>query len=170
MSIDDFKEVYASKTPAEKLDLLLVQVDYYGDDMKNYAHAFYGLHNDKDAEYYRNEAVAMMERIKWLLDEIKGVLSPAPRVLSFEETGELKLHDVVWLEERRSSGFRTLQKAIFYGREPGFVLDDLSFRFASYEKGKFSRGQMHYGRYWRIWTAEPTNEMRKKVKWDEANN
>lgn len=74
MSIDDFKSCYASKSPAEKLDLLLVQVDYYGDDKKDYAEARCRL-NSKDAQYYYNEAVSMMERIMWLHDEVKVALA-----------------------------------------------------------------------------------------------
>ena len=74
MNIDDFKSVYASKTPAEKLDLLMVQVDFYGDAKMNYAEAYYGRRNDKDAVYYRDEAIAMIERIKWLRDEIKSAI------------------------------------------------------------------------------------------------
>ena len=62
MDIESFKKVYASKSPVEKLDLLMLQVDYYGDDKKNYADARCRLNGEK-AQYYYNEAVAMMERI-----------------------------------------------------------------------------------------------------------
>ena len=74
MDFESFKEIYASKSPVEKLDLLLVQVDYYGIDQRDYAEAKYGRRNAEEAKYYYDESVAMMERILWLRDEIEKAL------------------------------------------------------------------------------------------------
>ena len=79
MTFNEFKDYCSGKAPAEKLRILLEQVDIYGDDKKCYAEALYGRRNNREADYWRREALAMRARIRWLYEEI----------LPHLETGEI---------------------------------------------------------------------------------
>lgn len=82
------------------------------------------------------------------------------RVLTLEEAC---IQDVCWLEWRRHRrkpvACRVIMKKDYAGQPLPYV-----YRFFEEPTGY---GKKNYGKDWRCWTAKPTDEQRKKVKWDD---
>lgn len=89
---------------------------------------------------------------KWWNQEVTGyalelLKAQNPRVLAQDD---IEHAEVVWFEARRSLYI-----------EPMLTRNK---RFADESADWFQ-----YGRDWRCWTAKPTDEQRKAVKWDAAD-
>ena len=74
MKLEDFKEVHGSKSPEVMVDLLIEQMETWGSDKAHYVEALRN-RNEKDAQYWHNEMLAMKDRASWLADRIKDALT-----------------------------------------------------------------------------------------------
>lgn len=83
-----------------------------------------------------------------------------PRVMTLDEVKKLQsLHDgAVWIEA--SSGLFPALPEICMSNITFFVAIPLN-NYRKYFENEY------YGKTWRCWTARPTNEQRKAVKWDD---
>ena len=88
---------------------------------------------------------------------MRELVAQEPRVMTLEEAqGE----DEVWFEFRPSN----------VGRYADCYMHDTGDRTRVYFTGKSVMSLFEnadYGTTWRCWTAKPTEEQRKEVKWDE---
>lgn len=116
-----------------------------------------------DAEIHRGEFIdnewidcVNIEKLKQIRELL---IVQQPRVLTLEEVRKLQsLRDgAVWLEVGTG-----LMPAL-----PEMAMPDITFfvaiplmNYHSYCENEF------YGKTWRCWTARPTDEQRKAVKWD----
>lgn len=110
-----------------------------------------------DAEYIDDGYYAEYVAVELLQAALELLKTQVPLVINDELLLE---HDgAVWLENKRDIGtVLSICKSE----------DDMWFRFFSkneWENVAYLR--KNYGITWRCWTARPTEEQRKAVKWDE---
>lgn len=79
-----------------------------------------------------------------------------PRVMTLEE---IRMHEVYWAEQENVS--RPWPIAMHHIRNAG-LLDGPVYQ--DYMGDNYNTKE--YGKAWRCWTARPTDEQRKAVKWD----
>ena len=89
-----------------------------------------------------------------------------PRVMTLEEVESLPDETDVFLEEVDCI---VVAATISRQGEKWGVFPDTTFFYGiestSYGSDEYDNGD--YGRWWRCWTARPTEEQRKAVKWDD---
>ena len=93
-----------------------------------------------------------------LADALALLKAQEPRVLTLEDALNA---DECWLE--RKDGNVTVASIALNGEDKG------SYDIDSFELGTLIIHIFHsgyYGKYWRCWSSRPTDEQRKKVKWD----
>ena len=166
MTLEDFIDVYKNKSPAEKLDLLTEQYYFLRQDEIEKTNASWR-GSDDDVNYLRGECMAMAERIKWLMSEIRAALAAQePRVMTLEEVEALCMTDKIALSEEEWSELEKRPPVYVEFREEYFSCvhwrDNPSLR-DWIVRGSFRR---EYGKRRRCWTARPTDAQREAAKWD----
>ena len=73
MTLESFKDIYGSRSAAEKLDLLIENMETKAWDDLHAAEAS-DRGNKRNADYYRSESRHMADRILWLRSEIRREL------------------------------------------------------------------------------------------------
>lgn len=92
-------------------------------------------------------------------DALELLKAQEPRVLTLEEVEALPYGHVI-IETDKNDPIRWLDALLFIKNT------NFSFDFITLE-GKARLLGTEYNREWRCWTAWPTEEQRKAVKWDE---
>ena len=89
----------------------------------------------------------------------KALQANKPRVVTLEELDDLRGRGrAVWFDDRDRS---TKCKDVFFV----VVKDGIAyFKGETYSMQELEEG---YGKTWRCWTSQPTEEQREAVKWDE---
>ena len=89
---------------------------------------------------------------------------PSSRVLTLEELQKAPSGSLLWIEWKSAAG------------SPMYPVEFLSIYSLTFPDGvtekviEFSNGMDYedmYGKQFRLWTAKPTDEQRKAVKWDD---
>jgi hypothetical protein len=88
--------------------------------------------------YYKCDPTCQDDLGKDALSLLKELI---PRLLSYDEISN---YDCVYME--------------FYGNK--YVYPELNYEARTWAKEK-------YGKYWRCWSNNPTEEQRKAMKWDD---
>ena len=92
------------------------------------------------------------------------------RVLDADEVFVTELSTVLYLERRRARGTTRIVPAILMDHDTWSYGLLSSYRYAEFvHEGKLidHRDLATYGVTWRCWTARPTEEQRKAVKWND---
>ena len=89
-------------------------------------------------------------------DAIALLREQEPRVMTLKE---IRMHEVYWAEQENVS--RPWPIAMHHIRNAG-LLDGPVYQ--DYMGDNYNTKE--YGKTWRCWTARPTDEQRKAVKWD----
>lgn len=104
----------------------------------------------------------------WVLkDALELLKAPEPRLYSFDEVIHLPADTMLWLEEVDEPDGAIIPTAFtgasFRG-DPAEISDSDVIYVCFY--GRIMNTCDGYNRYWRCWTAKPTDEQRKAVSWD----
>lgn len=93
-----------------------------------------------------------------LYDAIALLKAQEPRLLALDEIhGDM----TVWLEDvDKADVILAITESEFY------ALHGLVRCFITSDNRRIAPSKREYGIRWRAWTSEPTDEMRKAVKWD----
>ena len=125
------------------------------------------------------DALAYIEEVKTVLKQAKA---QEPRLMTLEEVKEIGRFEfdntdrsketVVWFEKRNGNAFNgwLAPSRIEYCYHPEYGDDEYCDSVIQYVSGSEVTSRLHcgvYGKYWRCWSARPTDEQREKVKWDE---
>lgn len=150
MTIEEFKDVYGDKSPAEKLQLLATQYEILCSDVVS--------RNDerwsRNTEYWDNEIRVMRARIEWLMREILGALTP--HVLTLEEACGA---EECWLERKNNPV--TAADVAFNDRDDGWDVDTRELNTLR----EYAMSSAYYGIFWRCWSARPTDAQREAEEW-----
>lgn len=85
----------------------------------------------------------------------------APRVLTLEEVKD-SIGEAIYFESRG-----TYMGKIVFPILPALFTQHGLMRYVHPQSSHYSELGLHdYGKVWRCWNARPTDEQRKKVKWD----
>lgn len=106
----------------------------------------------------KNQAYCLFKRI--LPDALALLKEQAPRVMTLDEIVKNGGEEPIYLECPDLGGVMPViyQPDDF---EDGYLGFSGSWRSSGYYHG------MNYGKTWRCWTARPSDEQRKAVKWDD---
>ena len=91
-------------------------------------------------------------------DALSLLKAQEPRVLTVDEVKAIPYDDDIWIETEYYVGKITIFAATINTKGLRGVMVYGSHKTYDYEA---------YNKLWRCWTARPTNEQRKAVKWDE---
>lgn len=95
-----------------------------------------------------------------LYSAIEAINAHQPRVLTLEELTNVT--DPVWYEER----YGISSWALCIDVTCGCAYEDTSYEFfENYDNSYIREYADKCNVYWRCWTAQPTDEQRKAVKW-----
>jgi len=83
-----------------------------------------------------------------------------PRMMTVDEVSNAKAGTVIWIESDYYCEFR----AAIVNHKDNTKPDVVSVTVCDMREGIGSL--MNYGKTWRCWTSEPTDEQRKVVKWE----
>lgn len=92
---------------------------------------------------------------------IEAVKEQEPRVMTLEEVEKSYSKAPIWFEEQR---LQTVYPAIYHkskGPEGAKFADITDFY---YQRQDWAYGT--YGKTWRCWTSQPTDEQRQEAKWE----
>lgn len=78
MSLEVFIDIHKNDSPIEKISVLMTQIDILNSD--RYNEGWFSARDSVDnAKYFYKESLAIHERIKWLLEELKKDLKEESR-------------------------------------------------------------------------------------------
>lgn len=116
----------------------------------------------KDCTY--QPAIAKIDYLCYnnlMLDALELLKEQEPHVLTLEEVKDA-LDTVVWVDRPQIENFSNEYALIsLYSRKWGYV----NLKFIDGDEARWICEQ--YGKLWRCWSARPTDEQRKAVKWDD---
>ena len=167
MTLEMLQELCMNKTIEEKMEILIQQVDTYGDDRANMKDALHRENND-EYRYWESEAKAMMERILWIgqavvmASEVRS--NTEPRVLTAEELRQLPAQTIVWVdywdgEEKKLGTMMAGMKCY-----DGTLVDEDACVYNDFEHDMTP--DRFDGSCWRFWLGKPTDDQRKAVPWE----
>ena len=108
---------------------------------------------------YNNQPKCLIQKD---IDALELLKVQQPRVLTWKEL--IDVTDPVWYEER--DGISSWALCIDVTR--GNAYEDMSYEFfENYDNSYIREYADKCNVYWRCWTARPTDEQRKAVKWDD---
>ena len=117
--------------------------------------------NGEPSKFYRCQQSFARDAIELLKEQ-----KPSSRVLTLEELQKAPSGSLLWIEWKSAAG------------SPMYPVEFLSIYSLTFPDGvtekviEFSNGMDYedmYGKQFRLWTAKPTDEQRKAVKWDEVD-
>ena len=137
-----------------KLEKVLKDLDTlidYWDDVDRFEEHVYGA----------NILNTLTDARTWIEDTLKA---QQPRVLTLEEVKDA-LDTVVWVDRPKFHNLSSEYALITaYSREFEYIELQYPFNAKDYrERSDYKT----YNKAWRCWSARPTDEQRKAVKWDE---
>lgn len=105
----------------------------------------------------------------WVLKDALELLKAQqePRLYSFDEVLHLPADTTLWLEEVDEPDgaiIPTAYTGASFRGDPAEISDSDVIYVCFY--GRVMNTCDGYNRYWRCWTAKPTDEQRKAVSWD----
>lgn len=116
---------------------------------------------DYDCPYYHNPHGCKVVMLK---DAISLLKEQEPRVMTLEEVKGMERLTICAVEQRSK-----VIKSTFNAEYGGIVtLGNENFLdFGLYgDTNRYRRTEVRYGKTWRCWSARPTEEQRKAVKWN----
>ena len=106
--------------------------------------------------------------IRDLIDAEPTIRPDEPRVMTLDEIGNA-LKMPIWKETKSAHKDLYTGWVLAYDIQKGLGITGTRLGMAE-PNGRVVWYRLDdYGRKWRCWTAEPTDEQRKAVAWDEAN-
>lgn len=114
--------------------------------------------HDPDCDLCPYDDIDLRCRAKLRDDIIAQLKAQEPRVLALDE-----IHSsmAVWLEDvDKADVMLAITESEFY------ALHGLVRCFITSDNRRIAPSKREYGIRWRAWTSEPTDEMRKAVKWN----
>ena len=110
---------------------------------------------ERDLQFFT--AKYLEDIAQWADDAISLLKEPEPRVMKLEDVKAFGW-DYCYLEEERLPG-----------KEYRSVCGDYALTCITWPcvaSMRIQHGDNNYGKKWRCWTAKPTDEQRKAVKWE----
>ena len=100
-------------------------------------------------------------------DVISLLKEQEPRVLTLEEVLDMKFDDVVYLQVYPTNAVLSAIVIDVIPKLPEINVGVVQLRLGSGYNGINNAELNYYGKTWCCWTARPTDEQRKAVKWDD---
>ena len=158
MTTESFKEIYASCTPLQKLDLLIENESYRRLDAVHAEHARMN-RNNKEEEYWRSEEKHMINRIFWLYTELCNAL--APREANVIELKDAQMDEVYWVEWADTARPCPIALMEYHTDEIDNYYVDW-YGSDAFEKSKYL---FDGDGGWRLWSSKPTREQMEETPW-----